>query len=155
MHLLEGLKMQFFSLLVSVGVSACPCGLFWPGASYCDLWQDDSGEQYRWTQAYSGLRINLLGANGSTLTYGHELFSHPPPPRHAFPVATMALITLIMNHSCKRTFCLSVLRGPWDLFNKMSREPQLSNCDSLYILSPESSTIKRCGFVGVGVALWV
>jgi hypothetical protein len=28
-------------------------------------------------------------------------------------------------------------------------------CDGLYMLGPESGTIRRCGLVGVGVSLWM
>jgi hypothetical protein len=31
----------------------------------------------------------------------------------------------------------------------------LGNCDGLYMLGPGSGTVRRCGFVGVGVSLWV
>ena len=31
---------------------------------------------------------------------------------------------------------------------------ELDSCDGLYMLGPKSSTIRRCGLVGVGVPLW-
>jgi hypothetical protein len=32
---------------------------------------------------------------------------------------------------------------------------QFSMCDGLYMLGPESGTIRRCGSVRVGVSLWM
>ena len=44
--------------------------------------------------------------------------------------------------------------SPYRLMFEQAYGGQGVECDSLYMLSPESGRIRRCGLVGVGVSLW-
>jgi hypothetical protein len=54
-------------------------------------------------------------------------------------------------------FCIMLFLGmvPIDAYVWTSLWRPGSECDGLYMLGPGSSTIKRCGLVGVGVSLRV
>ena len=45
--------------------------------------------------------------------------------------------------------------GPHKLMFGQAYGGQGVECDGLYMLSPGSGTIRRCGLVGVGVSMWV
>ena len=98
----------------------------------------------------------LVMDGGLGLDSQHQAGRNSSSPRASSPSSLAAQLSSgfseRLSRECRSVRCRSYCSGYVELTSSVHTR---AHCNGLYMLSPGSGTIWRCGPVGVGVSLWV